>query len=41
MEVATESKRNLAEYVGVAEASGSGCCDDEEEPQHKRFRQLE
>ena len=34
-------KRSLEEYVGAAEASGSGCCNDEEEPQPKRFRQLE
>ena len=40
MEVATTSKRSLAEHVGTAEASGSGCCDDEES-QAKRFRQLD
>ncbi|GAY67619.1 hypothetical protein CUMW_258010 [Citrus unshiu] len=34
-------KRSLEGYVGAAEASGSGCCNDEEEPQPKRFRQLE
>ncbi|KDO39757.1 hypothetical protein CISIN_1g0159831mg, partial [Citrus sinensis] len=34
-------KRSLEEYVGAAEASGSGCCNDDEEPQPKRFRQLE
>ncbi|KAH9725673.1 ADP-ribosyl cyclase/cyclic ADP-ribose hydrolase [Citrus sinensis] len=39
MIVATTSKRSLTEYFG-AEASGSGCCDDEE-PQPKRFRELE
>ncbi|KAH9725827.1 ADP-ribosyl cyclase/cyclic ADP-ribose hydrolase [Citrus sinensis] len=34
-------KRSLEGYVGAAEASGSGCCNDGEEPQPKRFRQLE
>ncbi|KAH9781787.1 ADP-ribosyl cyclase/cyclic ADP-ribose hydrolase [Citrus sinensis] len=34
-------KRSLEGYVGAAEASGSGCCNDDEEPQPKRFRQLE
>ncbi|GAY63699.1 hypothetical protein CUMW_227750 [Citrus unshiu] len=34
-------KRSLEEYVGAAEASGSGCCNDDEEPQPKRFRQPE
>ncbi|KAH9725671.1 ADP-ribosyl cyclase/cyclic ADP-ribose hydrolase [Citrus sinensis] len=34
-------KRSLEEYVGAAEASGSGCCNDDEEPQPKRFKQLE
>ncbi|ESR54978.1 hypothetical protein CICLE_v10022971mg [Citrus x clementina] len=34
-------KRSLEGYVGAAEASGSGCCNDEEEPQPKRFRLLE
>ncbi|KAH9714408.1 ADP-ribosyl cyclase/cyclic ADP-ribose hydrolase [Citrus sinensis] len=29
MEVATTSKRSLAENAGAAEASGSGCCDDD------------
>ncbi|XP_024954080.2 TMV resistance protein N-like [Citrus sinensis] len=42
LELATTSKRSLAEYVGAAEASGSGCCDDhDEEPRPKRFRQLD
>ncbi|ESR54914.1 hypothetical protein CICLE_v10023686mg, partial [Citrus x clementina] len=42
LELATTSKRSLAEYVGAAETSGSGCCDDhDEEPRPKRFRQLE
>ncbi|KAL9432321.1 hypothetical protein AB3S75_027360 [Citrus x aurantiifolia] len=40
MEVATTSKGSLAENAGAAEASGSGCCDDAEEPPPKRFRQL-
>ncbi|KAH9781801.1 ADP-ribosyl cyclase/cyclic ADP-ribose hydrolase [Citrus sinensis] len=34
-------KRSLEGYVGAAEASGNGCCNDDEEPQPKRFRQLE
>ncbi|KAH9782099.1 ADP-ribosyl cyclase/cyclic ADP-ribose hydrolase [Citrus sinensis] len=34
-------KRSLEEYVGAAEASGSGCCNDDEEPQPKRVRQPE
>ncbi|XP_052293006.1 disease resistance-like protein DSC1 [Citrus sinensis] len=34
-------KRSLEGYVGAAEASGSGCCNDDEEPQPKGFRQLE
>ncbi|KAK9205176.1 hypothetical protein WN943_015443 [Citrus x changshan-huyou] len=42
LELATTSKRSLAEYVGAAETSGSGCCDDHgEEPRPKRFRHLE
>ncbi|KAH9725842.1 ADP-ribosyl cyclase/cyclic ADP-ribose hydrolase [Citrus sinensis] len=40
-EVATASKRSRAENIGATEASGSGCCDDVEEPLLKRFRQLE
>ncbi|GAY64761.1 hypothetical protein CUMW_235920 [Citrus unshiu] len=40
MEVATTSKRSLAENAGAAEASGSGSCDDDEESPPKRFRQL-
>ncbi|ESR54966.1 hypothetical protein CICLE_v10023938mg [Citrus x clementina] len=40
MEVATTSKRGLAESAGTAEASGSGCCDEDEEPPPKRFRQF-
>ncbi|KDO51715.1 hypothetical protein CISIN_1g001277mg [Citrus sinensis] len=35
------SKRGLTEYVGAPEASGSGSCDDVEDPPPKRFRQLE
>ncbi|KAH9725407.1 ADP-ribosyl cyclase/cyclic ADP-ribose hydrolase [Citrus sinensis] len=35
------SKRSLTEYVGAPEASGSGSCDDVEDPPPKRFRQLE
>lgn len=40
MEAATTSKRSLAENAGAAEASGSGCWDEDEEPPPKRFRQL-
>ncbi|KAH9782180.1 ADP-ribosyl cyclase/cyclic ADP-ribose hydrolase [Citrus sinensis] len=40
MEAATTSKRSLAENAGAAEASGSGCWDEDEEPLPKRFRQL-
>ena len=40
MEVATTSKRSLAENAGAGEASGSGCCDEDEESPPKRFRQL-
>ncbi|XP_024044736.1 uncharacterized protein LOC18049636 [Citrus clementina] len=40
-ELAATSKRSLTEYVGAPEASGSGCCDDVEEPLPKRFRLLE
>ncbi|KDO40286.1 hypothetical protein CISIN_1g000802mg [Citrus sinensis] len=32
MEVATTSKRSLAENAGAADASGSDCCDDVEKP---------
>ncbi|KAK9205227.1 hypothetical protein WN943_015494 [Citrus x changshan-huyou] len=38
MEVATTSKRSLAE--NAVAASGSGCCDDDDEPPPKRFKQL-
>ena len=40
MEVATTSKRSLAENAVAAEASGCGCCDDDDEQPPKRFKQL-
>ncbi|KAL9432329.1 hypothetical protein AB3S75_027367 [Citrus x aurantiifolia] len=40
MEVATTSKQSLAENAGTTEASGSDCCDEDEEPPPKRFRQF-
>ncbi|KAH9782176.1 ADP-ribosyl cyclase/cyclic ADP-ribose hydrolase [Citrus sinensis] len=40
MEVATTSKQSLADNAGTTEASGSGCCDEDEEPPPKRFRQF-